>query len=52
MIQRTPRGRMLSAGAYEHLGLQAPKEIALMQMDLLEAGLDSSANQVDEEHNG
>ena len=26
LIQRTPRGRMLSAGAWRHLGLAAPKE--------------------------
>ncbi len=26
LIQRTPRGRMLSAGAWRHLGLPAPKE--------------------------
>jgi len=33
-IQRTPRGRMLTAIAYRHLGLEAPK--TLTQFDLLE----------------
>jgi len=35
-IQRTPRGRMLTAIAYRHLGLEAPK--TLTQFDLLEGG--------------
>lgn len=34
LIQRTPRGRMLTALAYRHLGLEAPKTIA--QFDLLD----------------
>jgi len=38
LIQRTPRGRMLTAIAYRHLGMEAPKAIA--QFDLLEAGSD------------
>ena len=33
-IQRTPRGRVLTALAYRHLGLEAPKTIA--QFDLLD----------------
>jgi len=37
-IQRTPRGRMLTAIAYRHLGLEAPK--TLTQFDLLEGGSD------------
>ncbi|MCI5049306.1 MAG: Holliday junction branch migration DNA helicase RuvB [Rickettsiales bacterium] len=36
MIHRTPRGRMLTPGAYQHLGMNAPKEIALTQFDLLD----------------
>lgn len=27
LVQRTPRGRMLSAGAFKHLGLNAPKQM-------------------------
>jgi len=34
MIQRTPRGRMLSQTAFKHMGLQAPKQLAA-QMELL-----------------
>ena len=33
-IQRTPRGRMLTAGAFKHLGLPTPKAIS-PQMDIL-----------------
>jgi Holliday junction DNA helicase RuvB len=33
-IQRTPRGRMLTARAWEHLGLAAPKDLAAMQSNL------------------
>ena len=34
MIQRTPRGRMLSASGFRHIGLNPPKEV-LVQLDLL-----------------
>ena len=34
LIQRTPRGRMLTAGAWRHLGLEPPKG----QADLFDAG--------------
>ena len=27
LIQRTPRGRMLTLGAFDHLGLAAPKSV-------------------------
>ena len=37
LIQRTPRGRMLSAKAYEHLGLKAPKNLNKDQSDLLDS---------------
>ncbi|WP_421857376.1 Holliday junction branch migration DNA helicase RuvB [Oricola sp.] len=33
-IQRTPRGRMLTANAWTHLGLDAPKDLAAMQANL------------------
>ncbi|MEO1746371.1 MAG: Holliday junction branch migration DNA helicase RuvB [Pseudomonadota bacterium] len=35
-IQRTPRGRMLTANAWGHLGLAAPKELAAMQVGLFD----------------
>ena len=35
-LMRTPRGRALTAQAYAHLGLQAPK--ALAQLDLISTG--------------
>jgi holliday junction DNA helicase RuvB len=35
LVQRTPRGRMLSAAGYRHLGLEAPKRLAGQQFDLL-----------------
>ncbi|MCO5148087.1 MAG: Holliday junction branch migration DNA helicase RuvB [Aquamicrobium sp.] len=35
-IQRTPRGRMLTANAWRHLGLDAPKDIAQRQIGLFE----------------
>ncbi len=35
-IQRTPRGRMLTANAWRHLGLDAPADIAAMQGRLFE----------------
>lgn len=34
-IQRTPRGRVISAKGYKHLGLQPPKQIDSSQFDLL-----------------
>ncbi|MEW5728621.1 MAG: Holliday junction branch migration DNA helicase RuvB [Pseudomonadota bacterium] len=34
LIQRTPRGRMLSAAGFKHIGLNPPKEV-LVQLDLL-----------------
>jgi Holliday junction DNA helicase RuvB len=37
LIQRTPRGRMLSAKAYEHLGIKAPKGLNKAQSDLLDS---------------
>jgi Holliday junction DNA helicase RuvB len=33
-IQRTPRGRMLTARAWKHLGHAAPKDLAAMQASL------------------
>ena len=35
-IQRTPRGRMLAANAWRHLGLDAPQDIARQQIGLFE----------------
>jgi Holliday junction DNA helicase RuvB len=35
-IQRTPRGRMLTANAWRHLGLEAPQDIARQQIGLFE----------------
>ncbi|QKV20448.1 Holliday junction branch migration DNA helicase RuvB [Oricola thermophila] len=35
-IQRTPRGRMLTARAWTHLGLDAPKDLAAMQSSLFD----------------
>ncbi len=34
LIQRTPRGRMVSAGGFRHIGLAVPRE-AMIQLDLL-----------------
>ncbi|CAA7616278.1 Holliday junction branch migration DNA helicase RuvB [Magnetospirillum sp. SS-4] len=34
LIQRTPRGRMLSASGFRHIGLNPPRDL-LVQMDLL-----------------
>ncbi|CUW41185.1 ATP-dependent DNA helicase, component of RuvABC resolvasome [Magnetospirillum sp. XM-1] len=34
MIQRTPRGRMLSASGFKHIGINPPKDL-LVQLDLL-----------------
>ena len=35
-IQRTPRGRMLTANAWRHLGLDAPADLAATQGRLFE----------------
>lgn len=35
-IQRTPRGRVLTANAWRHLGLEAPRDIAQRQIGLFE----------------
>ena len=35
-IQRTPRGRVLTANAWRHLGLEAPKDIARQQINLFQ----------------
>jgi len=35
-IQRTPRGRVLTANAWRHLGLEAPRDIAQQQIGLFE----------------
>lgn len=35
-IQRTPRGRMLTANAWRHLGLDAPRDLAQQQITLFQ----------------
>jgi Holliday junction DNA helicase RuvB len=35
-IQRTPRGRMLTAGAFRHLGMSPPPQPHMAQMDFLD----------------
>jgi len=35
-IQRTPRGRMLTANAWRHLGLETPKDLAQRQISLFQ----------------
>ncbi|HVW55923.1 MAG TPA: Holliday junction branch migration DNA helicase RuvB [Rhizobiaceae bacterium] len=35
-IQRTPRGRVLAARAWKHLGLEAPKDLAAQQINLFQ----------------
>lgn len=35
-IQRTPRGRMLTANAWRHLGLETPKDLAQKQISLFQ----------------
>lgn len=35
-IQRTPRGRVLTANAWRHLGLEAPKDLAQSQINLFQ----------------
>jgi Holliday junction DNA helicase RuvB len=37
-IQRTPRGRVLTANAWKHLGLDAPKDLAQQQISLFQEG--------------
>ncbi|WP_274423294.1 Holliday junction branch migration DNA helicase RuvB [Chelativorans sp. YIM 93263] len=37
-IQRTPRGRVLAAKAWRHLGLEAPRELAEAQISLFQRG--------------
>jgi Holliday junction DNA helicase RuvB len=37
-IQRTPRGRVLAARAWKHLGLEAPKDLAAQQISLFQEG--------------
>ncbi len=37
-IQRTPRGRVLAAKAWRHMGLQPPKELAEAQISLFQQG--------------
>ena len=40
LIQRTPRGRLLTANAWRHLGLDVPKDLAQQQTSLFEEGDD------------
>jgi len=35
-IQRTPRGRVLTANAWRHMGLEAPRDVAQQQIGLFE----------------
>lgn len=37
-VQRTPRGRMLTQGAFRHLGITPPPQPAAAQMDFLDGG--------------
>ncbi len=39
-LQRTPRGRLLTANAWKHLGMEAPKDFATRQGTLFEEGED------------
>lgn len=41
LLQRTPRGRLLTASCYTYLGLEAPKNLA--QLDLLASGEEEEA---------
>jgi Holliday junction DNA helicase RuvB len=36
LIQRTPRGRMLAAGGFRHIGLNPPRDL-LVQLDMLDS---------------
>lgn len=40
LVQRTPRGRMLSPQAFEHIGLVKPHNFNRSQMDLLESEIE------------
>ncbi|WP_419908785.1 Holliday junction branch migration DNA helicase RuvB [Hoeflea sp.] len=40
LIQRTPRGRLLTANAWRHLGLDVPKDLAQQQINLFQEGDD------------
>ena len=40
LLQRTPRGRMLTGQAWRHLGLAAPPAAGQPQLDLLAGGPD------------
>ncbi len=35
-IMRTPRGRVLTANAWKHLGLEAPRDLAIQQINLFQ----------------
>lgn len=37
-IQRTPRGRVLTANAWKHLGLEVPRDLAQQQINLFQEG--------------
>ncbi|HEV2506389.1 MAG TPA: Holliday junction branch migration DNA helicase RuvB [Mesorhizobium sp.] len=37
-IQRTPRGRVLTANAWRHLGLEVPRDLAQQQISLFQEG--------------
>ncbi|MFE0016904.1 Holliday junction branch migration DNA helicase RuvB [Mesorhizobium sp. NPDC059054] len=37
-IQRTPRGRVLTANAWRHLGLEVPRDLAQQQINLFQEG--------------
>jgi holliday junction DNA helicase RuvB len=48
LIQRTPRGRMLAANGFRHIGLNPPKEL-LVQLDLLAGMAEDDGAEEDEE---
>ena len=39
-IQRTPRGRILTANAWKHLGMEAPRDITAAQLGMFDEGDD------------
>ena len=43
LVQRTPRGRLLTTHAFRHLGLTAPASLAAVQRGLFEGGSDDAA---------
>ena len=45
LLQRSPRGRMLTAGGYDYLGLPAPKGREAAQFDLLEGEPDGGGEE-------